>query len=95
MFGNSGKVLEVDLSSGQIETLELEEDIYKKYIGGAGLAAKLLFDRGNLDADPLDPDALLIFATGPMAGTGMYGTSRFSVGARSPLTGIWGQASCG
>ena len=95
MFGNTGKVLEVDLSSGQIETLELEEDIYKKYIGGVGLAAKLLFDRGNLDADPLDPDTLLIFATGPMAGTGMYGTSRFSVGARSPLTGIWGQASCG
>ena len=95
MYGNTGKVLEVDLASGQIEELELDDDIYRQYIGGVGLAAKLLFDRGNLEADPLDPDALLIFATGPLADTGMYGTSRFSVGARSPLTGIWGQASCG
>jgi len=95
MYGNTGKVLEVDLESGQFNVIELDEDIYKKYIGGVGLAAKLLYDRGNLDADPLDPDALLIFATGPLADTGMYGTSRFSVGARSPLTGIWGQASCG
>lgn len=95
MYGNTGKILEVDLSSGQVEELELDEEIYRRYIGGTGLAARLLFDRGNLDAEPLDPDALLIFATGPMAGTGMYGTSRLSVGARSPLTGIWGQASCG
>ncbi|HEY5533079.1 MAG TPA: aldehyde ferredoxin oxidoreductase family protein [Candidatus Anoxymicrobiaceae bacterium] len=95
MYGNTGKVLEVDLSSGQFDVTEPEEDTYKKYIGGAGLAAKLLYDRGNLDADALDPEALLIFATGPLADTGMYGTSRLSVGARSPLTGIWGQASCG
>jgi aldehyde:ferredoxin oxidoreductase len=95
MYGNTGKVLEVDLTSGKSDVIELDEDTYKKYIGGAGLAAKLLYDRGNLDADPLDPEALLIFATGPLADTGMYGTSRLSVGARSPLTGIWGQASCG
>lgn len=95
MYGNTGKVLEVDLATGQTEVIELDEDIYKQYVGGTGLAAKLLYDRGNLDAEPLDPDALLIFATGPLANTGMYGTSRFSVGARSPLTGIWGQASCG
>jgi aldehyde:ferredoxin oxidoreductase len=95
MYGNTGTALEVDLTTRKVEEFELAEDILKDYMGGVGLAAKLLFDRGNLDADALDPDALLIFATGPMAGTGMYGTSRFSVGARSPLTGIWGQASCG
>jgi len=88
MYGNTGKVLDVDLSSGKVEELELDEDIYKQYVGGVGLAAKLIYDRGNLGAEPLDEDALLIFATGPMAGTGMYGTSRLSVGARSPLTGI-------
>ena len=95
MYGNTGKVLEVDLSSGKIDTLELDEKTYREYIGGVGLAARLIADRGNLETEPLDADALLIFATGPMAGTGMYGTSRLSVGARSPLTGIWGQASCG
>jgi aldehyde:ferredoxin oxidoreductase len=94
-FGNMGKVLEVDLTTGKTSEFEPDEEVYRDYIGGAGLAAKLLFDRGNLDAEPLDPDSLLIFATGPLTGIGWSGSSRLSVGARSPLTGIWGQASCG
>jgi len=94
-FGNMGKVLEVDLSLGKTAEFEPDEAIYRDFIGGAGLAAKLLFDRGNLQAEPLDPDNLLIFAAGPLTGIGFSGSSRLSVGARSPLTGIWGQASCG
>lgn len=95
MYGNTGKVLRVDLSEGATETILLSEETYMQYVGGAGLAAKLLLDMNNLAAEPLDPDAPLIFATGPMAATGMYGTSRLSACARSPLTGIWGQSSCG
>ncbi len=95
MYGNMGKVLEVDLSTGQITDLELDKEIYQQFIGGTGLAAKLIYDRGNLDAEPLDPEALLVFATGPCTGINFSGTSRFSVCARSPQTGIWGQASCG
>ena len=94
-FGNMGKVLEVDLSDGSTQEIELPEETYRDFIGGAGLAAKLLYDRGNLEAGALDPDNLLIFATGPLTGIGFSGSSRLSVGARSPLTGIWGQASCG
>jgi len=94
-YGNMGKVMEVDLSSGTTSDIELDEEIYRQYIGGTGLAAKLLYDRGNLQAEPLDPDNLLIFATGPLTGIGASGSSRFSVGTRSPQTGIWGQASCG
>ncbi len=94
-YGNMGKVLEIDLTSGNSEEIELDEAIYRDYIGGAGLAAKLLFDRGDLEAGPLDPGNLLIFAAGPLTGIGFSGSSRLSVGARSPLTGIWGQASCG
>jgi aldehyde:ferredoxin oxidoreductase len=95
MYGNAGIFLEVDLSTGQTEEIAVEEELYRLYIGGAGLAAKLLFDRGDLEAEPLDPESLLIFAAGPFADTGMYGTSRFSVCGRSPLTGVWGQSSCG
>lgn len=94
-YGNMGKILEVDLTSGATNEIELDGGTYRDYIGGAGLAAKLLYDRGNLDADPLDPDSLLIFAAGPLTGIGFSGSSRLSVGARSPLTKIWGQASCG
>ena len=94
-YGNMGKALEVDLSSGELSEIELDDEIYRQYIGGTGLAAKLLYDRGNLEAEPLDPDNLLIFAAGPLTGIGFSGSSRFSVGTRSPQTGIWGQASCG
>jgi aldehyde:ferredoxin oxidoreductase len=94
-YGNMGKALEVDLTSGEVSEFEIDEATYRDYIGGAGLAAKLLFDRGNLEAPPLDPDNLLIFAAGPLTGIGFSGSSRLSVGARSPQTGIWGQASCG
>ncbi len=94
-YGNMGKALEVDLASGAISEFEIDEATYRDYIGGAGLAAKLLFDRGDLEAGPLDPENLLIFASGPLTGIGFSGSSRLSVGARSPLTGIWGQASCG
>ncbi len=90
-----GKALEVDLTSGTVSEFEIDEAVYRDFIGGTGLAAKLLFDRGDLDAGPLDPGNLLIFATGPLTGIGFSGSSRLSVGARSPLSDIWGQASCG
>jgi aldehyde:ferredoxin oxidoreductase len=94
-YGNMGKVLEIDLSSGETAEIEPDEAIYREYIGGSGLAAKLLYDWGDLEAQPLDPKNLLILAAGPLTGIGFSGSSRLSVGARSPLTGIWGQASCG
>ncbi|HQD06510.1 MAG TPA: aldehyde ferredoxin oxidoreductase family protein [Bacillota bacterium] len=95
MYGNTGKIAELNLSTGELSVLELDEDVYKQYIGGAGLAAKLLFDRGNLEAEPLSEESMLIIAAGPLTGTGMAGASRFTVAGRSPQTGIWGQASCG
>jgi aldehyde:ferredoxin oxidoreductase len=95
MFGNTGRVIEVDLSAGTIEKKTLAEGLYKKYIGGSGLAAKLFWDRGNFTADPLSPEAMLIFMNGPFAGLKMSGASRNSVAGRSPLTGSWGDSSCG
>ncbi|WP_287153144.1 aldehyde ferredoxin oxidoreductase N-terminal domain-containing protein, partial [Candidatus Solincola tengchongensis] len=94
-YGNTGKILVVDLGSGGFEERELPEEVYRDYIGGAGLAAKLLYDHGHLEAEPLDPENPLIFAAGPLTGVGLAGSSRFSVGSRSPLTRIWGQSSCG
>ncbi len=94
-FGNMGKVLEVDLSTGSTQEIEIPEQTYRDYIGGAGLAARLLFERGNLEAGALDPDNLLIFAAGPLTGIGFSGSSRLSVVAGSLHTDIWGQASCG
>ena len=95
MFGNTGKIIEVDLSAGTIEKKNLPEEYYTKYIGGSGLAAKLFWDRGNFKTDPLAPEAMLVFMNGPFAGLKMSGASRNSVAGRSPLTGVWGDSSCG
>jgi aldehyde:ferredoxin oxidoreductase len=95
MKGNTGKIIQVDLTSGKIQTECLQEADYLAYIGGSGLAAKLFWDRSKIPADPLSPESLLIFMNGPFAGLKLSGASRFSVAGRSPLTGSWGDSSCG
>ncbi len=95
MFGNTGKIIEVNLTTGAVERKTLPEEYYKKYIGGSGLAAKLFWDRANYTTDPLAPEAMLVFMNGPFAGLKMSGASRNSVAGRSPLTGVWGDSSCG
>jgi len=92
----NGKLLDVDLSSGTTSTRTLDEKLLSDYIGGSGLAARLFVDDGvPPDCDPLGPDNNLYVATGPLCGSGLPATPRFSVAAKSPLTGIWGEANSG
>jgi aldehyde:ferredoxin oxidoreductase len=93
--GYYGKILKVDLTAGTTEVMEPDPELYRKYLGGAGLAAKLFFDMGAFDVDPLGPDNPLMIMHGPLAGTTLPGCSRLEVCARSPLTGIWGESSMG
>ncbi len=95
METHRGKILDVNLSTGTVKTTKIEEDVLRKYIGGSGLAAKLMFDRVSPDVDPLSPDNTLFFLTGPTSGTNIPGGARFSVCAKSPLTNIWGESCCG
>jgi aldehyde:ferredoxin oxidoreductase len=95
MKGNTGRVINVDLTSGGIRTETLPEEYYKQYIGGSGVAGKIFWERGRFDIDPLDPEAMLIFMNGPFAGLRISGASRNSVAGCSPLTGHWGDSSCG
>jgi aldehyde:ferredoxin oxidoreductase len=95
MNGNTGKILDVNLSTGSLSTRELPEAVYRDFLGGSALAAKIFFDRKGWLADPLGPDNPLIVMTGPLAATGLPGASRLEVCGRSPLTGIWGEASMG
>ena len=95
MKANTGKIINVNLSAGTTVVEKLPEEYYTKYIGGSGLSAKLFWERGNFDADPLAPEAMLIFMNGPFAGLKLSGASRHSTAGRSPLTGGWGDSSCG
>jgi aldehyde:ferredoxin oxidoreductase len=95
MGGNWGKVLEVDLTSGSTQDLKLDEKLYRDYLGGSGLAAKLFFDRRLWEVEPLSPENQLMIMLGPISGTKLSGVSRLGICARSPLTGIWGESCMG
>jgi aldehyde:ferredoxin oxidoreductase len=89
------RVLDVDLTSGEIQVQALAREVYERTIGGIGLAAQLVFDYVPPEADPLGSDNVLVIAAGPLSGTTWAGTGRVELAARSPLTGLWGQASMG
>jgi aldehyde:ferredoxin oxidoreductase len=90
-----GKILRVNLSEGVVATEALREDWARSLIGGAGLATRYLYEQVPAGADPLGPENLLIFMTGPLTGTASASSSRYSVVGKSPLTGIWGHANSG
>jgi aldehyde:ferredoxin oxidoreductase len=93
--GYSGKILQIDLSTVKIETVSVKEQDQERFIGGSGLAAKIFFDSFDPGVDPLAPENPLIVMTGPVVGSQFPGTSRFAVCGKSPLTGIWGEGTCG
>ncbi|HID08941.1 TPA: aldehyde ferredoxin oxidoreductase, partial [Candidatus Micrarchaeota archaeon] len=86
MKGVWGRYLEVDLSTGEILEREIPERWYELHLGGRGIAARLLLELVPPKADPLGPENVLIFATGPLQGTGVAGAGRHVVAAKSPKT---------
>ncbi|MCI0478224.1 MAG: hypothetical protein L0Y55_18440, partial [Anaerolineales bacterium] len=95
MNAYTGKLLIVDLTTGKILDEALNENYAAQYIGGAGLAARYLYDAIGARTDSLGSDNPLIFMTGPLAATAAPSCGRYVVVARSPLTGIYGEATGG
>jgi aldehyde:ferredoxin oxidoreductase len=93
--GYAGKVLWVDLTKGILKEEKLEEKLYRDYVGGYGLGAKILFDHQKPQVDPLGPENILGFVTSPLTGTQALVGSRYTVVGKSPLTGTWGDANSG
>ena len=90
-----GKLLRVDLSRGEIRQEPIREDWARNFLGGSGLATRYLYEEVPKCADPLGPENRLVFMTGMLTGTSSASAGRYSVVAKSPLTGIWGQANSG
>ena len=93
MFGYMGKILRVNLSTAKITEETPDENDLKMFLGGSGLATKYLFNEVKKGINPLGPENKLIFMTGPLTGTPSPSTGRYTVVAKSPLTGLWGQAN--
>jgi len=93
--GYTGKTLFVDLSRDKIIIEPTNEEIATVYTGGSGYACRLALDHLTSSTEPLGPENVLIFATGPLVGTAAPNMGRHVVCARSPLTRLWGESYSG
>ncbi len=91
--GYMGKILWVNLDNSTIHEEVPDERLLRDFIGGYGLGARLLYERIPPGADPLGPENILGFTTGPLTGTLAATGTRWTVVGKSPLTGGWGDAN--
>jgi aldehyde:ferredoxin oxidoreductase len=93
--GYAGKILWVDLTAGTIKEEPLSEAICRNFVGGTGLGVRILYERLKPKADPLGPDNILGFVTGPLTATTVPGSGRFTAVTKSPMTGAWADSNSG
>ena len=86
-MGWTGTILRVNLSNGSVAKEPMNPQLARAYIGGRGLATKILYDEVDPRLDPLGPANKLILATGPLTGTNAPTGGRYMVVTKSPLTG--------
>jgi aldehyde:ferredoxin oxidoreductase len=90
----NGKMLNVRLGAGTIEPEDVPEQMYREYLGGYGIGARMMFDRIPAGADALGPENVLGLFPGLLTGTPFFGI-RYQAVSKSPKTGGWGDANCG
>ncbi|MEO0246375.1 MAG: aldehyde ferredoxin oxidoreductase family protein [candidate division WOR-3 bacterium] len=95
MKGYTGKILRINLSTGEIKKEELCEHFARKYLGGVGFGAKMAYDEIPAKADPLGPENKLIITPGMLVNTGLPTMSKTALNFKSPLTGGYGRAVVG
>jgi aldehyde:ferredoxin oxidoreductase len=93
--GYNGRILHVDLTSGELTIEEPEEKFYRKYMGGSAMGLYYLLKEMSAEADPLGADNVLALCLSVMTGTPISGQSRMTSVAKSPLTGAIGDAQSG
>jgi len=101
LFGYNGKIAYVDLIEKKVDIKDLNHQMAKKYLGGSGLSAKLIYDILTeedyriIKNNPFSEKNPIIFATGPITGTIRPSSGRYCVSGISPLTRIWGEGTSG
>jgi aldehyde:ferredoxin oxidoreductase len=95
MFGYTKRFLRVNLTERKVEVEELSENLLRKYVGGLGIGAKILYEETRRETEPLSSANLLIAMTGPFTGTGVPTSGRHHLVSRSPLTGLFGESNVG
>jgi aldehyde:ferredoxin oxidoreductase len=93
--GYTGKILDINLTTGKIGTYEVSDRDRERFIGGRFLTTKILWDELAAGIDPLSPENIMIVMTSPLTGTGAPSSSRFDISAKSPLTEAIGHSNSG
>ncbi len=95
MKGWSGRLMWIDLTRREAKVVNYPAEWALMYVGGRGLAARILWEYLKPGADPLGPDNLLVLAVGPLSGLPGPSTGKVQVAAKSPLTGGYGDGNVG
>ena len=93
--GYWGKILWVDLSKEETSVGTFDESFARKYLGGVGLAARIIYENVTKATNPLGPGNVLVFAAGPYQTASIASVGKSSAAAKSPLTGYWGESNAG
>ncbi|GAB4501763.1 MAG: aldehyde ferredoxin oxidoreductase family protein [Anaerolineales bacterium] len=88
-------ILKINLSTREIESFSIPAEFERDYLGGASLAARLLWDSLRRELEPLSAESPLLILNGPLSGTAGPTVGRFVVCGKSPLTRLWAESNCG
>ncbi|OGO11916.1 MAG: hypothetical protein A2Y53_01640 [Chloroflexi bacterium RBG_16_47_49] len=88
-------ILRINLTNGSIDEIIVPQNWENDYLGGASLAARIMYEDLTKSLDPLSAEAPLVFMNGPLTGTSGPAVGRFVICAKSPATGLWGESNCG
>jgi len=94
-YGYAGKQLRISLDRKKCTTEEINPDVMRKYLGGAGYGARLLYDELPKGIDPLSKANKLVFVTSPLTDNSIPGGGSIMLCFKSPLTNAWGESRCG
>ncbi|MDY6866036.1 MAG: aldehyde ferredoxin oxidoreductase family protein, partial [Halobacteriota archaeon] len=94
-YGYAGRLLFVNLSDGKISTVEPDESLYRRYLGGYGIGAKIIYEMQKPGTDPLGEESIISFLPGLLSATNTPFSGRYMVACKSPLTGTWGDSNSG
>lgn len=95
MNGFYGRIGIIDLSRQRFETVPVPDHVLAETLGGKGLASWLLYQHNPPGVDPMAPENCLIFATGPVTASAIWGSSRYGVFTKSPQTGFYAESYAG
>ena len=95
MYGFYNKLLKINMTTRSVSEETIPDEVFEKHLGGKGLGAYLMLKEIPAKIDPLSAENKLIFTVGALADTKIWGSARFGVFCKSPLTGIFGESYCG